>query len=127
MNITNIIVSGILLLCIDGVYLSLIKDFFNKQIADVQRSPLKINMYGAILSYLFLIVGINYFIIQHNKSAFDAFILGLVIYGVYEGTTYALLKDWRINTVILDTLWGGILFALVTYFTYLLISLKLFK
>ena len=127
MNITNIIVSGILLLCIDGVYLSLIKDFFNKQIADVQRSPLKINMYGAILSYLFLIIGINYFIIQHNKSAFDAFMLGLVIYGVYEGTTYALLKDWRINTVILDTLWGGILFALVTYFTYLLISLKLFK
>ena len=127
MNITNIIVSGILLLCIDGVYLSLIKDFFNKQIADVQRSPLKINIYGAILSYLFLIVGINYFIIQHNKSVFDAFMLGLVIYGVYEGTTYALLKDWRINTVILDTLWGGILFALVTYFTYLLISLKLFK
>lgn len=127
MNITNIIVSGILLLCIDGVYLSLIKDIFNKQIADVQRSPLKINMYGAILSYLFLIIGINYFIIQHNKSAFDAFMLGLVIYGVYEGTTYALLKDWRINTVILDTLWGGILFALVTYFTYLLISLKLFK
>jgi uncharacterized membrane protein len=127
MNITNIIVSGILLLCIDGVYLSLIKDIFNKQIADVQRSPLKINMYGAILSYLFLIVGINYFIIQHNKSAFDAFMLGLVIYGVYEGTTYALLKDWRINTVILDTLWGGTLFALVTYFTYLLISLKIFK
>ena len=127
MNITNIIVSSILLLCIDGVYLSLIKDFFNKQIADVQRSPLKINMYGAILSYLFLIIGINYFIIQHNKSVFDAFMLGLVIYGVYEGTTYALLKDWRINTVILDTLWGGILFALVTYFTYLLISLKLFK
>jgi uncharacterized membrane protein len=127
MNITNIIVSGILLLCIDSVYLSLIKDLFIKQITDVQRSPLKINIYGGILSYLFLIVGINYFIIQHNKSVFDAFMLGLVIYGVYEGTTYALLKDWRINTVILDTLWGGILFALVTYFTYLLISLKLFK
>ena len=116
-----------LLLCIDSVYLSLIKDIFNKQITDVQRSPLKINIYGVILSYLFLIIGINYFIIQHNKSIFDAFMLGLVIYGVYEGTTYALLKDWRINTVILDTLWGGILFGLVTYFTYLLISLKLLK
>tara|TARA_B100001175_G_C19433226_1_gene602252 strand:+ start:510 stop:893 length:384 start_codon:yes stop_codon:yes gene_type:complete len=127
MNITNIIVSGVLLLCIDSVYLSLIKDFFSKQITDVQRSPLKINIYGVILSYLFLIIGINYFIIQHNKSVFDAFMLGLVIYGVYEGTTYALLKDWRINTVILDTLWGGILFGLVTYFTYLLISLKLLK
>jgi len=127
MNITNIIVSGVLLLCIDSVYLSLIKDFFNKQITDVQRSPLKINIYGVILSYLFLIIGINYFIIQHNKSIFDAFMLGLIIYGVYEGTTYALLKDWRINTVILDTLWGGILFGLVTYFTYLLISLKLLK
>lgn len=127
MNITNTIVSGVLLLCIDSVYLSLIKDLFSKQITDVQKSPLKVNVYGVILSYIFLIIGINYFIIQHNKSVFDAFMLGLVIYGVYEGTTYALLKDWRINTVILDTLWGGFLFGLVTYFTYLLISLKIFK
>ena len=120
MNITNLIISSILLLSVDSLYLSLIKDFFKKQIEKVQKSSFQINIYGAVLSYLFLIIGINYFIIQPRRSYVDAFLLGLVIYGVYEGTTYALLKDWNINTVVIDTLWGGILFTLVTYLTYLL-------
>ena len=118
MNITNIIISSILLLSIDSIYLTLIKDFFNNQIEVVQKYPLQVNIKGAILSYLFLIIGINYFIIQPQKTIYDAFILGLVIYGVYEATNYALLKKWNIHTVIIDTLWGGILFSLVTYLTY---------
>ena len=49
----------------------------------------------------------------------DAFLLGIVIYGVYESTNYAILKNWNIKAVALDTLWGGILFALTTKVTYL--------
>ena len=41
--------------------------------------------------------------------------MGILIYGVYETTNYALFKNWSIFTVILDTLWGGTLFALVTF------------
>jgi uncharacterized membrane protein len=44
----------------------------------------------------------------------DAFIFGVVIYGVYETTNYALFNKWRMTAVILDTLWGGSLFALTT-------------
>ena len=69
---------------------------------------------------VFLIVGINYFIIKPKKSVSDAFLLGIVIYGVYETTNYALLKNWSILTVIIDTLWGGILFAITTYIINLL-------
>jgi uncharacterized membrane protein len=50
----------------------------------------------------------------------DAFLLGIVIYGVYETTNYALFKDWSILTVIIDTLWGGTLFAITTYIVNLL-------
>ncbi len=39
----------------------------------------------------------------------------MVIYGVYETTNYALLKNWSILTVFIDTLWGGLLFAFTTY------------
>jgi len=46
--------------------------------------------------------------------------LGIVIYGVYETTNYALLKDLSILTVIIDTLWGGLLFASTTYLVNLL-------
>jgi uncharacterized membrane protein len=64
---------------------------------------------------IFLILGLYYFIIKPNRSIKDAFLLGLVIYGVYEGTNYALFNNWSEYIVIIDTLWGGILFALTTF------------
>ena len=109
------IVSSIILVLVDYIYLSIIKDFFGNQIKKVQGSPMKVNLVGAILCYIILVLGINYFIIYQNKSILDAFLLGLLIYGVYETTNYALFSNWSVSTVIIDTLWGGILFALTTY------------
>ena len=84
------------------------------QIKSVQGSTPQMNFLGVILCYIFLIIGLNYFIIKPNKSVQDAFLLGLVIYGVFETTNMALFTKWEWLTVIIDTLWGGILFALTT-------------
>lgn len=110
-----LLISAIIFISIDFIYLNVMKGYFFKQIQMVQGSAPKINYLGAALCYIFLIIGINYFIIKPRKSVSDAFLLGIVIYGVYETTTYALLKNWSILTVILDTLWGGLLFASTTY------------
>jgi len=97
------LVSAITLISIDFIYLNVIKDFFKKQIQNVQGSQMQVNFLGVALCYIFLIAGINYFIIKPRKSVTDAFLLGLVIYGVYETTNYALFKNWSIITVIIDT------------------------
>ena len=109
------LISAILFVVIDFVYLNLIKNYFTNQVKIVQGSSLKVNLLGVVLCYIFLIFGINYFIIGPKKSAYDAFLLGILIYGVYETTNYALFSNWSILTVIMDTLWGGVLFALVTF------------
>jgi uncharacterized membrane protein len=109
------LLSAIILITVDFVYLNIIKDYFLNQIKLVQGSEPKINYLGLALCYIFLITGINYFIIKPKKSVSDAFLLGMVIYGVYETTNYALLKNWSILTVFIDTLWGGLLFAFTTY------------
>jgi uncharacterized membrane protein len=109
------LISAIVFLSLDSVYLTLTSNYFKKQIQNVQGSELKMNFLGAAICYVFLIFGINYFIIKPRKSVSDAFLLGIVIYGVYETTNYAILKNWAIFSVILDTLWGGTLFALTTY------------
>jgi uncharacterized membrane protein len=114
------LVSAIVFITTDFVYLNVIKDYFNNQIISVQGSPVKVNYLGVALCYIFLIVGINYFIIKPRKSVNDAFLLGIVIYGVYETTNYALFKNWSILTVIIDTLWGGLLFAFTTYIVNML-------
>jgi uncharacterized membrane protein len=110
-----LLVSAIVFIILDFVYLNVIKGYFDNQIKSVQGSPIKINYLGAALCYILLIVGINYFIIKPRKSVSDAFLLGIIIYGVYETTNLALFKNWSILTVIIDTLWGGLLFASTTY------------
>jgi len=106
------------MLSLDAIYMSVLKDMFELQIAAVQRVALQFRLFGAIMCYILLIAGLYYFILQDRRSIADAFFLGIVIYGVYESTTYALLKQWKLKTLIIDTLWGGILFALTTGTVY---------
>jgi uncharacterized membrane protein len=109
------LLSAIVMISLDFVYLSIMKGYFMNQVKNVQGSALKLNYFGAAICYIFLIAGINYFIIKPRKSVSDAFLLGLVIYGVYETTNYALFSNWSIVSVIIDTLWGGLLFASTAY------------
>jgi uncharacterized membrane protein len=109
------LLSAIVMISLDFVYLTLMKGYFSNQVKAVQGAPLKINYLGAAICYIFLITGLNYFIIKPRKSVTDAFLLGIVIYGVYETTNYALFSNWSIISVIIDTLWGGLLFAITAY------------
>ena len=115
-----LLLSAIIFITIDFVYLNVMKGYSDNQIKSIQGSPIKMNYLGAALCYILLIAGINYFIIKPRRSVSDAFLLGIIIYGVYETTNYALLKNWSILTVIIDTLWGGLLFATTTYIVNLL-------
>ena len=120
MNLNQVVISGITMLLLDFVYLSAFSGFFNKLVTSIQGSKIKFNAVGAILCYILLIGGLNYFIISRNKSLQEAFLLGIVIYGVYETTNLAILEKWKMQAVALDTLWGGILFALTSKITYML-------
>ena len=111
----KLLLSAIIFVVMDSIYLNLIKDYFSKQIQLIQGSPLKLNYLATLICYIFLIFGINYFIIKPNRSIQDAFLLGIVIYGVFETTNMALFSKWSWLTVFIDTLWGGILFASTTF------------
>jgi uncharacterized membrane protein len=109
------LLTAIVLLSLDAVYLTLLSGFFDKQIRLIQGSSIQMNFVAAAMCYIILVFGINHFILEPRKSVYEAFLLGIVIYGVYETTSYALLKNWRFSTVVVDTLWGGTLFALTTW------------
>jgi uncharacterized membrane protein len=110
----NLLISSIVFISIDFFYLNLMKKYFNKQVQDIQGTPIKMNLFAALICYVFLIIGLNYFIIKPNRNVSDAFLFGIIIYGVFETTNWTLFSQWSSLTVIMDTLWGGILFALTT-------------
>lgn len=117
-NIQTFIISGIILLSLDFVYITIFNKFFKSQIVQVQHTAFKMKIVGAIICYLILVLGLNYFILKQKRSITDAFLLGVLIYSVYETTNYSILKNWKIETVALDSLWGGILFSITTFLIY---------
>jgi len=117
MNLNYIVIFkiGIIILLLDFLYMQIIYKKFNNLIFNVQNSDIKLNITGAILCYSLIIFMLYHFIIKENKSILDAFILGFCTYGIYETTNLSLFNKWKISTTIIDTIWGGILYALTTY------------
>ena len=100
-------------MALDSVYLTLFKNFFNQQIKSIQGSDLQLNLLAGFLCYVSLTLGLKYF----GKTVLDAFLLGLFVYSVFELTNWTLFKQWNLTTVIVDSLWGGILLALTRFLT----------
>ena len=115
----QVLLSGMFLLLLDGLYLYNTKENGINQMVIIQKEEVTVKLLGVILCYIFLIIGINYFIINEKKSIYEAFLLGSIIYGVYDSTNYALFKNWSFGFMIQDTLWGGTVFALTTKIMYL--------
>ena len=107
-------VTAVILLVLDTAYLSLNKKFLDSHMKKIQGEPMKIKTGSLIACYLIIIMGLYYFIILPKRSAWTAFLLGLFVYGVYETTNYSVLNRWPLELVVMDTVWGGVLFATTT-------------
>ena len=113
------------MLFIDSVYLSNIGGpMFDKMVKKIQKDDMKINIYGAIGAYILMILAIYKFIVMERKPPMDAFILGLCIYGVFDFTNYAIFKNYSMMIGLLDMLWGGVLYYIVTVITYKSLGIK---
>lgn len=117
-TIKTIAVSTIILLLLDFTFIYFIMASYGKMVATVQGSPLRFNLYGGIACYILIVSSLYYFILRTHRPVKDAFLLGFFIYGILETTNYALLKNWNPTIAFVDALWGGILYAVATYFTY---------
>ena len=113
-----ILISSIIMLILDTTYLSTFGKPFIDQTVMIQNSSLELNYIGAFASYLCLVLGLNYFVILKQGSLQYAFVLGFVMYGVYDATNMALFKKWLPDLALIDTLWGAILMTVTTYLTY---------
>ena len=111
----RLLVSAIMFVCLDMAYFKFFEYRFDKQVQDIQGSKIQINYLAVMVTYIFFIIGLNYFIIAPRRSITDAFLLGLVIYGVTDSTGWALFTKWPPMNVIMNTLWGGSVFALTTF------------
>ncbi len=106
----------VLLLLLDAVYIGSQLNTFQSIYLNIQKSPLRVRYASAALCYAFLTALLYFFILKPHRPIRDAFLLGVCVYGVYDTTTYALLREYPLQVAVMDTVWGGVLFALTTYF-----------
>lgn len=112
----NVIIKiAIIMFIIDLVYINLIaKSMYSDVVNKIQNSPININIRYALITYIIMTFGLYYFIISQNKKPKDAFLLGLLVYGVFDFTNLALFKNYTFKVAIIDTIWGATLFYLTT-------------
>jgi uncharacterized membrane protein len=105
----------IVMLAIDSVYLYLTKSIFGQLVARIQRTAIEFKVVGAAVVYLLLAIGLYVFIVEPGKPLWQAALLGLVIYGVYDFTNYAIFKKYDLSVALMDMVWGSVLLAATTY------------
>lgn len=122
-QIKKFLILSLIFTAIDIIYLKTMSSHFKSLVKKIQGgTDMKFRLLPAIPCYLFLIFGLQYFIINKKGSVLDSAILGWVIYGVYETTNAAIFKDWDLKSVVIDTSWGGTLYALTTFIYYKLFN-----
>ena len=116
MNYKQILLTGIVVLILDFIVLKLLGfgDIFVKMLNKIQGKT-KAKILGVLMAYFVLIFHIYYFVIKPKLKMLDAFLLGFSTYAIYDFTNYALLNKYSFKIGLMDSIWGGTLFALTNY------------
>lgn len=110
------ILTAIILLAIDAVYLKFIGGpFYSHAVKKIQGSEIKFRMYSAFIVYIILITGLYYFVIGPNKTYKEGAFFGLAVYGVFDFTNHAILDNYSLPLAMMDTIWGMILCGTTTF------------
>ncbi len=100
----------LLLAVVDLPWLLMIGDTAQKLVLRIQGSDLNLRFAPAFVVYLAL----AYLVLQVD-TPMDAFKMGAATYAVYDFTNLAMFKNYTLSFALMDSLWGGILFAVVRY------------
>ena len=133
LRILQILILFFLLIALDSIWFSLaLNPLYQPIFARInQRGPnekIFVRYVPALVTWLLIAVALNYFVLSPRKEETNksyksnkylevckkASLLGLVIYGVYNGTNFATLKKYPIGLALVDTVWGMSAMSLVS-------------
>lgn len=113
-------------LAVDFLWLGVVMSKFYKDelgvLARVSNGALTPVLWAAGVVYILIPLGVVLFALPRvspenmvSTALFWGFIFGVVLYGVYDMTNYALVSKWSLRMSVVDILWGGAINSLITY------------
>jgi len=127
MQIIKFILCMILSFVVDLPYLYINADLFKKKTMEISGKDYPKNrLYSAVLVYIAIALGIMVFVlpkidttkttmVRLNDSLLYGGLFGMVSYAIFDFTTHFMYEGWSIYVSIMDTLWGGLLCAIVSF------------
>ena len=92
----------------------LVKPVFERHVGHLLADPFRVA--PALLFYFGYVAGVLWFVSLPAARMGDPWAaliggvaLGVLVYGGYELTNYATLRDWSVEQVVVDTAWGAAL------------------
>ena len=120
-NILLFFIGMFLIILLDFIWIGLLmKNFYYINIGAFYRTAFL--LLPALLVYALLSSGIVMFAISPDikKTFMRGSLLGLIIYGVYDLTNYAILNFWGLELTFIDMLWGTVLCGAVSSLLWML-------
>ena len=115
---SSVLKSSAIMLALDFFWIWLIAGkMFAQMTENIQQTKMTVRPVGALVAYAAMILLFNIFIHKNTKDI-EAFLLGALVYAVYDGTNYALFENWDAKTAFIDILWGGTLFYVTKKLTF---------
>lgn len=113
------VISLLIFIVLDLIWIAgIMKNFYRSQLGPLSRmtdGSMSPKITASLLVWMLIVLGQILFVlprIPQTGSGFEGFLwgalLGLVVYGVYDLTNYALLKDWSLSMTMVDLLWGTV-------------------
>lgn len=115
MTLTLYLATAIVFLILDAIMLTLVMNpLFTRHIGPLLAEPIRLA--PAALFYLAYVAGLVHLVslpaLKNGAPVvLPALIIGLMAYGTYEFTSWAVMRDWHWQMVVTDVAWGGTLTA----------------
>lgn len=114
--LTLFLITSVLFLVVDAIMLrSVLHPVFARHLGDLLYEG-GFRLLPALLFYVTYMGGVMYFAswpaLQAgvpSQALLNGAILGLVAYGTYEFTSWAVMRDWHPQMVVMDVIWGSVL------------------
>jgi uncharacterized membrane protein len=108
---------AVIMLLMDGLWLTYRAAYHRQVFAAIQGSPLQLRIPAAVAAYALMIAGVWFFAVRPactvaGAAGRGAFV-GLLMYGVYDLTNYATLTRYPTAYALTDMAWGTFLCAVV--------------
>jgi uncharacterized membrane protein len=117
-TVLEICVLAVVMVSLDTIFMTIHKEKYERQLIRVQKTSLQLKRGAMAACYLFLVLGLYYFVVKDRRPLQDAFYLGVLIAGALNLTNYAIIKNWELEIVVHDTLWGGVSMGVSAFLCY---------